>query len=299
MSKTKLRSSKFSINQLVKQDLSHSYASQADMRHMLFRCIKDLHELGYKVGHVKGLQPKHIFALVEHWKSQNKSPATIKNYMSKLRTTARLLDNANLIKPDDAAYHIDKRSYAPTQNKAIHQIDLTKCTDPYIRLSLEGQALFGLRREESMKFTVRDAIDGNTIIIKPSWTKGGIGRAVDITNDAQREWLNKVARLVPPGHSLIPHDRSYKQHLNHYEAQAKLMGVCKLHGLRHAYAQRRYKELTRLLDPNGQGFNCPIDGGNPYKSLSITEKIIDRQARQILSRQLGHSRVSITRIYCG
>ena len=299
MSKTKLRSAKFSINQLVKQDLSHSYASQADMRHMLFRCIKDLHELGYKVGHVKGLQPKHIFALVEHWKSQNKSPATIKNYMSKLRTTARLLDNANLIKPDNAAYHIDKRSYAPTQNKAIHQIDLTKCTDPYIRLSLEGQALFGLRREESMKFTVRDAIDGNTIIIKPSWTKGGIGRTVDITNDAQRQWLDKVARLVPPGHSLIPLERSYKQHLSHYEAQAKTMGVCKLHGLRHAYAQRRYKELTRLLDPNGQGFNCPIDGGNPYKLLSITEKIIDRQARQILSRQLGHSRVSITRIYCG
>ena len=299
MSKTKLRSAKFSINQLVKQDLSHSYASQADMRHMLFRCIKDLHELGYKVGHVKGLQPKHIFALVEHWKSQNKSPATIKNYMSKLRTTAKLLDNANLIKPDNAAYHLDKRSYIPTQNKAIHQIDLTKCTDPYIRLSLEGQALFGLRREESMKFTVRDAIDGNTIIIKPSWTKGGIGRTVDITNDAQRQWLDKVARLVPPGHSLIPLERSYKQHLSHYEAQAKTMGVCKLHGLRHAYAQRRYKELTRLLDPNGQGFNCPIDGGNPYKLLSITEKIIDRQARQILSRQLGHSRVSITRIYCG
>ena len=124
MSKTKLRSAKFSINQLVKQDLSHSYASQADMRHMLFRCIKDLHELGYKVDHVKGFQPKHIFALVEHWKSQNKSPATIKNYMSKLRTTARLLDNGKLIKPDNAAYHLDKRSYVPTQNKAIHQIDL-------------------------------------------------------------------------------------------------------------------------------------------------------------------------------
>ena len=72
MSNTKLRSAKFSINQLVNQDIRHSYASQADMRHMLFRCIKDLHELGYKVGHVKGLQPKHIFALVEHWKSQKK-----------------------------------------------------------------------------------------------------------------------------------------------------------------------------------------------------------------------------------
>ena len=299
MSNTKLRSAKFSINELVKLDKKHSYASQADMRHMLFRCIKDLHDVGYKVGHVKGLQAKHIFVLVEHWKSQNKGTATIKNYMSKLRATARLLDNQKLIKPDNAAYHIDKRSYAPTQNKAIHQIDLTKCTDPYIRLSLEGQALFGLRREESMKFTVRDAVNGNTIMIKPSWTKGGIGRTIDITNEAQRQWLDKVIRLVPPGRSLIPRDRSYKQHLDHYEAQAKLMGVSKLHGLRHAYAQRRYKELTRFFDPNGEGFDCSINGGKQYQAMNATEKIIDRQARQIISKELGHSRTSITKIYCG
>jgi integrase len=299
MSNTKLRSAKFSINELVKLDKKHSYASQADMRHMLFRCIKDLHDLGYKVGHVKGLQAKHIITLVEHWKSQNKGTATIKNYMSKLRATARLLDNQKLIKPNNAAYHIDKRSYAPTQNKAIHQIDLTKCIDPYIRLSLEGQALFGLRREESMKFTVRDAVNGNTIIIKPSWTKGGIGRTIDITNDVQRQWLDKVVRLVPPGHSLIPRDRSYKQHLHHYEAQAKLMGVSKLHGLRHAYAQRRYKELTRLFDPNGEGFDCSMNGGKQYKAMSVEEKMIDRQARQIISKELGHSRTSITKIYCG
>ena len=111
MSNTKLRSAKFSINELVKKSRVHSYASKADMRHMLFRCIKDLHELGYKVGHVKGLQVKHIYALVEHWKSQGKNPATIKNYMSKLRNTASLLNNPNLIKPDNAAYNIDKRSY--------------------------------------------------------------------------------------------------------------------------------------------------------------------------------------------
>ena len=120
MSNTKLRSAKFSINELVKKSRVHSYASKADMRYMLFRCIKDLHELGYKVGHVKGLQAKHIYALVEHWKSQGKNPATIKNYMSKLRNTASLLNNPNLIKQDNAAYNIDKRSY----------IGRTRCHNP-------------------------------------------------------------------------------------------------------------------------------------------------------------------------
>jgi len=299
MSNTKLRSAKFSINELVKKSRVHAYASKADMRHMLFRSIKDLHELGYKVGHIKGLQAKHIYALVEHWKAQGKKPATIKNYMSKLRHTASLLNNPNLIKQDNAAYNIEKRAYSSTINKAIHQIDLSKCTDPHIRLSLEGQVLFGLRREESMKFIVSMAHEENLIHIMPSWTKGGIGRSVHITNDAQRQWLNKVAQFVQSGESLIPQDRSYKQHLNHYQAQTKLMGVGKLHGLRHAYAQRRYRELTRFYDPKGQGFICPVDGGKQYKLMTHEEKMIDRRARQEISQELGHSRINIVKIYIG
>ena len=299
MSNTKLRSAKFSINELVKKSRVHSYASKADMRCMLFRCIKDLHELGYKVGHVKGLQAKHIYALVEHWKSQGKNPATIKNYMSKLRHTASLLNNPNFIKPDNATYNIDKRTYISTINKAIHQIDLSKCTDPHIRLSLEGQAVFGLRREESMKFILSLANSEKLLHIMPSWAKGGIGRSVPITNDAQRQWLNKVAQLVQPGESLIPRDRSYKQHLSHYRAQTKLMGVCKLHGLRHAYAQRRYKEITQFYDPNGQAFVCPIDGGKQYKAMTDAEKSIDRLARQAISQALGHSRINIVKCYIG
>ena len=294
MSKTKLRSAKFSINELVKQTKGHSFASQADMRHMLFRCIKDLHELGFKVGHVKG---KHIHALVEHWKAQGKNPATIKNYMSKLRKTAQLLDNLRIIKPDNAAYKIDNRSYAPLHNKAIHHIDLSTCTDPHIRLSLEGQALFGLRREESMKFTLSEALQGNTINIMPSWTKGGIGRVLDINTPAQHEWLNKIARLVKPGESLIPADGTYRQQLSHYQAQTAQMGLSKLHGLRHAYAQRRYRELTTEFHRNKVGLISPIEGGKLYKAMTAYEKTLDRKARQIISRELGHSRINITKIY--
>lgn len=299
MSNTKLRSARFSINELVKQTTGHSYASQADMRHMLFRCIKDLHALGFKLGHIKGLKPKHIHVLVEHWKQQGKNPGTIKNYMSKLRKTATILSNPNLLKKDNAAYNIDKRTYIPKHNKAIHSIDLTQCREPHIRLSLEGQRLFGFRREESMKFTLSEAHHGDTLIIAPSWTKGGVGRTLNIINDAQRQWLDKVAQLIKPGESLIPNDRTYKQHLNRYKTETKAMGVCKLHGLRHAYAQQRYKELTQQFDNKGRGLICPIDGGKKYRALNTAEKIMDRKARQIISRELGHSRISITKIYCG
>lgn len=299
MSNGKLRSAKFSINELVKRSHGQSFTSQSDMRHMLFRCIKDLHELGYKIGHLKGLKAKHIYVLVEHWKSQRKNTATIKNYMSKLRKTASLLNNTKLIKPDNTAYNIEKRSYAPTTNKAIHHIDLSKCSDPYIRLSLEGQALFGLRREESMKFILSEAHHGNSLTLKPSWTKGGIGRTLEINSDAQLQWLNKIAQLVRPGESLIPQNKTYKQHLSHYETQVKAMGVSKLHGLRHAYAQRRYEELTRLLSPDKQGFACPLAGGKSYNQMTQAEKALDRRVRKIISQSLGHSRINITKIYCG
>lgn len=243
----KLRKAIYSVNQTIKPLRGYSYASLSDMRHMLNRCMKDLHVLGSKISHIQGLKPKHIYMLVEFWKSQGKNPATIKNYMAKLRKTAVLLDKPKLVKPGNDTYQIGKRSYYPTHNKAIHEIDLSKCTDPYIRLSLEGQMVFGLRREESMKFIISEAYIGDELLIRPSWTKGGIGRRLAITNNEQRQWLSKVSQLVRRGESLIPMDRTYKQHLSHYQVQTKLMGVCKLHGLRHAYAQRRYYEITRQL----------------------------------------------------
>lgn len=297
MSKTKLKNAAFSINELLKPLKGYSFASKADMRHTLNRCIKDLHELGYKLAHIKGLKPKHVFALVEHWKKEEKNPATIKNYMAKLRKVSVLLDKPKLVKPDNDAYRIAKRSYAPQQNKAIHHIDFSKCTDPMIKLSLEAQKLFGLRREESMKLILSEAWQGDQLKIKPSWTKGGIGRTLQITNLEQRQWLQQAIRQVPPGQSLIPKDRTYKQHLSHYQTQTKQMGLKKCHGLRHAYAQRRYHELTREFDPKHQGLICHIAGGKPFRELKGIDRQIDRKAREIISRELGHSRVAIVRCY--
>ena len=299
MSKTKLRSAQFSINELIKPIQGYSYASKADMKHMLNRCVKDLHELGFKLAHIKGLKPKHVHVLVAHWKTQGKNTATIKNYMSKLRKASKALEKPNLVKPKNDAYQIEKRSYAPKHNKAIHHIDFSKCTDPHIRLSIEGQALFGLRREESMKFVLSEAWNGRNLKIRPSWTKGGIGRTLNISNEKQQQWLIDVSKLIKPGESLIPVDRTYKQHLSHYQVQTKKMDVSKLHGLRHAYAQRRYRELTRALDPKKQGLICPLAGGASDKDLKDLEKYLDRRARMILTRELGHSRSAIVQIYYG
>lgn len=299
MSNNKLRSAKYSINEMVKELKHYSHASRADMRVMLHRCMQDLHEKGYQLSHIQGLKPKHIFVLVEHWKAQGKTAATIKNYMSKLRKTAQILEKPLLLKPNNDAYQIPKRSYVPTSNKAIYQMDLSKCSDPWIRLSIEAQSLFGLRREESMKIVLSDALQGEYLKIKPSWTKGGIGRTLKISNDSQRQWLNKAIRQIPQGQSLIPPNRTYKQHLREYQSQTESMGVHKLHGLRHAYAQKRYFELTKEFEPMKKGWQSPMNGGPAKSMLTQQEWDIDRRVRGLISRELGHSRIAITKIYCG
>jgi hypothetical protein len=296
VSNTKLRSANFSIENLIKQMKIPSFASRADMRCMLKRCVKDLHKLGFKIGHIKGIKERHVMALVALWKSEGKNPGTIKNYMAKLRKMAIHLGAPQLIKPDNTAYQIQGRAYVPTVNKAITDIDFSKCKDPHIRLALEGQALFGFRREESLKFTLSEAYAGSHINIQPSWTKGGIGRVIKIRTEEQRLWLKRVHQLVRPGQSLIPPEKSYKEQLGHYKTTTASLGLSNLHGLRHAYAQRRYRELTTLFDEKKQGLIPPIAGGKPYKELSKYEKNLDYRARQIIVRELGHSRLGILTI---
>ena len=298
MSNTKLRNATYCIDQMIRHLSIQSYTTRADTRLMLIRCIKDLHELGFKVGHLKGIKERHVEALVAHWKTQEKSPATIKNYMSKLRTVTRYFGNGSMLSANNSSYQIGNRPNAPVVNKAITDVDFSRCKNPYIRLSLEGQALFGFRREESLKFTLSQAHVGDVLYIKPSWTKGGIGRVIKVRTSEQREWLSRVHQLVRHGESLIPTDKTYKQHLSTYQTQVSAMGLHKCHGLRHAYAQKRYQELTAYFDEHKKGLLPPIQGGKSYKELSAIEKEIDQRARHILSLELGHTRPGITKIYC-
>jgi len=59
----------------------------------------------------------------------------------------------------------------------------------------------------------------------------------------------------------------------------------------HAYAQRRYFELT--------GQKAPAAGGPRSKDLAPDQKSVDREARLSISRELGHDREQITAVYLG
>ena len=66
-----------------------------------------------------------------------------------------------------------------------------------------GQQAFGLRKEESIKFIPPYADVGDKLILKSSWTKGGLSREIPIRTEAQRQVLREAHALAGKG-SLIP-----------------------------------------------------------------------------------------------
>ena len=81
------------------------------------------------------------------------------------------------------------------------------------------------------------------------------------------------------------------QQLNRYQRQLRNAGLTKLHGLRHAYAQQRYLDLT--------GWKAPVAGGPTSKELTPEQLAPDYEARVIVSHELGHARVEISAVYLG
>ena len=126
--------------------------------------------------------------------------------------------------------------------------------------------------------------------LQSSWTKGGRTRTVPIRKDEQRQLLQEVKDLAKSG-SLIPAQLHYVQQLHRYERQLRNAGMSKLHGLRHAYAQRRYRELT--------GWRAPVAGGRASDSLTTEQRALDSKARATISNDLGHSREAISAVYLG
>lgn len=287
-----MRNLNYQLKQFSRHYRDGSYGTQWGRQRILTLIANELHELGYRRMRAKSLKPKHIEALVKHWQAKDLSIGTIKNRMSALRWWAEKIDKQNVVARSNKHYGIPDRCYVVKKSKAkeITQEQLGRIKDEYVRMSLELQRAFGLRREEAMKFIPSYADQGDHIRLKGSWTKGGKPRTVPVRTEGQREVLDRARDLAGSG-SLIPSHRSYVQHLRVYEGSTLRAGLSKLHGLRHAYAQERYEELT--------GWKCPVMDGLDRKSLSQEQRERDRRARLVISKELGHEREQVTAVYLG
>jgi hypothetical protein len=288
-----MRDLNYDLKQLCRHNRDGSYATQADREHILDLIADQLDEMGFRHMNAHSLKPKHVEKLVERWLVENLSPGTIKNRMSALRWWAEKIGKENIIARTNAAYAIPDRVYVSNISKAkeLAMDQLANIRTLCIRISLRLQAAFGLRREESIKIVPSWADRGASLLLKDSRTKGGREREVPVRTPEQRQLLNE-AKALAKGKSLVaPGYTSYRDYLQHFRAECARVGIHAFHGHRHYYAQERYKELT--------GWECPARGGPTSKQLTPKQKALDREAREVISREMGHGREQITAVYLG
>ena len=287
-----MRSLNYQLKQLCRHCREGSYATQNNRERMLTLIANELHAMGYRKMQSKSLKPKHIEALVQKWQDNHLSIGTIKNRMAVLRWWAHKVDKQNVIARSNEHYGIPDRRFVANESKAkdLTETQLSKVKDQHVRMSLELQRAFGLRREEAMKFQPSYGDQGDHLRLKASWTKGGKPRTVPVRTEHQRDVLDRARNFTGFG-SLIPPQRSYVQQLRVYEGNTTRAGLSSMHGLRHAYAQDRYEELT--------GWKCPATGGPDSGSLTSEQRELDRGTRMIISQELGHEREQVTAAYLG
>lgn len=288
-----MRDLNYALKQLCRRNRDGSFSTQARRAQELDLCARQLHELGYtRFKDPHKLKGRHVTALVGRWRAEGLKVGTIKVRMTALRWWGEKVGRASVINPRNSAYGIGERRYVTNESKAVRlgMGDLSRINDERIRASLELQRAFGLRREECLKFQPQFADRGDKLVLKASWCKGGREREIPIGTEQQREILDQAHHLAGQG-SMIPSERSYIEQVKVYERQTAKVGLHKLHGLRHAYAQDRYKELT--------GWAAPAAGGPSSAELTDEQKALDRAARIEISRELGHDREQVTAVYLG
>ena len=95
------------------------------------------------------------------------------------------VNRQNVIARTNDHYSIGRRQFVSNVSKSqtLTNDALTKVRDEFVRMSLELQAAFGLRREEAIKFIPSYADRGDTLVLKDTWTKGGKARELPIRTD--------------------------------------------------------------------------------------------------------------------
>ena len=269
-----------------------SKATQASRASHLHIVARELSEMGYRHLSPRNLKRKHVDALVDRWLQAGLAVVTIKSRMSSVRWLARKIGKPNVVPRTNAELGIPDRSNTGRASKAftLTREMLERVPSSYVRVSLELEETFGLRREEATKIKPHEADRGDRLFLQGTWCKGKRQREIPIRTAEQREVLERAKALAEttPERSLIP-EETYRRHIKVYERQTYGAGIRSPHGLRHAYAQSRYEELT--------GWRCPATGGPPSKSLNGEKKERDDRARARISAEMGHGRPSIVTTY--
>lgn len=280
------------LGRLCARNKDGSFATQANRSNILNQAARTLQKAGFKNLAASSLKPKHVDCLLKSWKADGLSEGTMKNRMAAVRWWAEKVGKQNCVPRTNDDAGIGRRTYVATETKAqtLSMAQLDAVGHDRLRVSLELEQAFGLRREEALKFQPGFADKGDHLALKGSWCKGGREREIPLTSDYQREVLGRAHALAGKG-SMIPPDKNYREWLSTYEKATSRSGLNNLHGLRHGYAQSRFEALA--------GFKAPLAGGAKREEMTPEQKEADYLARMQVSAELGHGREHVTVVYLG
>jgi len=165
------------------------------------------------------------------------------------------------------------------------------------RLDARGYAIACLARELGLRSKEASLLDAVSVLneaVKTGaftieyGTKGGRSRRFIVSSDRQLTALQRAAEVQGMARAVMPGEEDWESWretgLRDIRETLQAFGIRGIHELRSAYACDRYEQLT--------GFHAPVLGGNAPRDL-------DREARQKISAELGHSRIDITNAYLG
>ncbi len=257
------------------------------------------------------LTPQHVTEYGEHLNTRVEQlelrASTAQLYVSAVNSIMRLATEGSWksISPTRDC-NIPRRKHLPEISKALleHEHDhLMTVVDARVRALLNLQRFLGLRFKESCLLNARQALRQarkKGIVIVSDGTKGGKIRQVPTNEDAIGA-LAQASELQSNSRSMIPENISYVDFREECYQVAK-MHKFNFHSERHFYAQRRYRELSGLPAPvttTVSRKNWPSFAADYLKVDLTRAEAIDRAARLALSRELGHERLEVTRVYIG
>lgn len=277
-----------------------SFATQDKRADVLYAGFKSLHALGFRMDTVMSIRGKHIEALAKDWHARGFSASTLHNNLSIFCTFAEWIGKAGMVR--DIEHYlgsgVSTRSSIARADKSWSRrgvdvavkIEQVRQKDARVALQLELQLAFGLRAREAMQLRPHLA-DKGTYLSVTHGTKGGRDRVEPIRTAEQRALLDRAKTLCATlSSSTSDPCRKLSQWKNHYYQVVRSCGITRRdgitsHGLRHQYANERYRELT--------GADSPVRGG------VAVDRDADHAAREVVAEELGHSRADVTTHYLG
>jgi hypothetical protein len=127
----------FSLRTLCQHNADGSEATRANRQHGLMAISRELKALGYKLPDARSLKPKHVTALVAHWKGERLSDATIKNRLAWMRWWAMKTAKPGLVPKDNTALGVADTAVFKGKRAAVTPLDRlgrhcpSACSSPF------------------------------------------------------------------------------------------------------------------------------------------------------------------------